>query len=78
VDFVDRDLAAGVHYRAGLGEVDRRVKRVRLDDRVATCPLGAIDISASPMLHVWIVNNPTGGPFAVDIDPGVVKAIDRA
>ena len=43
----------------------------------ATCPLGSIDISASPMLHVWIVDNP-GGPFAVDIDDKVVKAIDRA
>ena len=43
----------------------------------ATCPLGAIDISASPMLHVWIVDNPKGGPFAVDIDPQVVKSIDR-
>jgi hypothetical protein len=41
------------------------------------CPLGAIDISASPMLHVWIVANPQG-PFAVDIDPKVVAAIDRA
>jgi hypothetical protein len=43
----------------------------------ATCPLGAIDISASPMLHVWIVDNP-GGPFAVDIDDSVVKKIDRS
>ena len=43
----------------------------------ATCPLGAIDISASPMLHVWIVDNPKGGPFAVDIDSEVVKSIDR-
>jgi hypothetical protein len=42
----------------------------------STCPLGAIDISAPPMLHVWIVDNPTG-PFAVDIDPGVVKRIDQ-
>ncbi len=42
----------------------------------ATCPLGAIDISAPPMLHVWIVDNPTG-PFAVDIDSKVVEAIDR-
>jgi hypothetical protein len=41
------------------------------------CPLGAIDISAPPMLHVWIVDNPRGGPFAVDIDPDVVKSIDR-
>jgi hypothetical protein len=44
----------------------------------ATCPLGAIDISAAPMLHVWIVGNPQGGRFAVDIDPAVVAAIDRS
>jgi hypothetical protein len=43
----------------------------------ATCPIGAIDISASPMLHVWVVDNPHGGPFAVDIDPTVVAALDR-
>jgi hypothetical protein len=43
----------------------------------ATCPLGGIDVSVPPMLHVWIVENP-GGPFAVDIDEGVVKSIDRA
>jgi hypothetical protein len=43
----------------------------------ATCPLGSINISASPMLHVWIVDNP-GGPFAVDIDDKVVKTIDRS
>jgi hypothetical protein len=43
-----------------------------------TCPIGAIDISVSPMLHVWIVDNPKGGPFAVDIDDSVVKEIDRA
>lgn len=40
----------------------------------ATCPLGSIDISASPMLHVWVVDNPTG-PFAVDIDPAAVAAV---
>ncbi|HET7339351.1 MAG TPA: hypothetical protein VFK22_07365 [Candidatus Dormibacteraeota bacterium] len=43
----------------------------------ATCPLGAIDITTPPMLHVWIVNNP-GGQFAIDIDPKVVKQIDQA
>jgi hypothetical protein len=43
----------------------------------STCPLGAIDFSAPAMLHVWIVPNPQGGPFAVDIDPHVVAAIDR-
>ena len=43
----------------------------------ATCPFGAIDITASPMLHVWIVDNP-GGRFAVDIDDKVVKRIDQS
>ena len=43
----------------------------------AVCPFGAIDLSAPPMLHVWIVDNPNG-PFAVDIDEGVVKEIDRS
>ena len=43
----------------------------------STCPIGAIDISAPAMLHVWIVDNPSG-PFAVDIDPRVVKQIDQA
>ena len=43
----------------------------------ATCPLGAIDITAPAMLHVWIVDNP-GGPFAVDIDEKVVKRIDQS
>ena len=42
----------------------------------ATCPLGAIDITTPPMLHVWIVPNP-GGRFAIDIDPKVVKQIDQ-
>lgn len=44
---------------------------------LATCPLGAIDISAPPMLHIWIVDNPKGGQFAVDIDDEVVKRIGR-
>lgn len=44
----------------------------------ATCPVGAVDVSVPPMLHVWIVANPRGGPFAVDIDDQVVKAIDNA
>jgi len=30
------------------------------------------------MLHVWIVDNPHGGPFAVDIDSSVVAAMDRS
>jgi hypothetical protein len=44
---------------------------------MSVCPLGAIDISAPAMLHVWTVDNPAG-PFAVDIDPKVVKRIDQA
>jgi hypothetical protein len=43
----------------------------------ATCPLGAIDVSVPPMLHVWIVDNPQG-PFAVDIDEKLVRKIDQA
>ncbi len=43
----------------------------------ATCPVGSIDISVPPMLHVWIVDNP-GGRFAVDVDPKVVRQIDQA
>ncbi|HSS60214.1 MAG TPA: hypothetical protein VLK30_02015 [Candidatus Limnocylindrales bacterium] len=43
----------------------------------ATCPIGSIDLSVAPMLHVWIVDNP-GGPFAVDIDAQVVKKIDQS
>lgn len=44
----------------------------------ATCPVGAFDLSAPAMLHVWIVGNPQGGRFAVDIDSQVVEAIDRS
>lgn len=40
----------------------------------AVCPVGAIDLSVPPMLHVWIVDNP-GGQFAVDIDPAAVAAV---
>jgi hypothetical protein len=43
----------------------------------ATCPLGSIDISVSPMLHVWFYKT-SGGPFAVDIDSSVVAAVDRS
>ena len=42
----------------------------------ATCPVGSIDLSVPPMLHVWIVNNPSGR-FAVDIDDKLVKKIDQ-
>ena len=42
----------------------------------ATCPLGAIDITAPAMLHVWIVDNPAG-PFALDFDEKLVRKIDQ-
>jgi len=48
-----------------------------LESPFAGCPLGSVSISVPPMLHVWIVSNP-GGPFAIDLDPRVVKAIERA
>ncbi len=44
----------------------------------ANCPLGAIAVSAPPMLHVWIVDNPRGGRFSPDIDPAVEIAIHRS
>jgi hypothetical protein len=40
----------------------------------AICPIGSIDLSVQPMLHVWVVDNP-GGQFAIDIDPKVVAAV---
>jgi hypothetical protein len=43
----------------------------------AICPLGSIDLSVSPMLHVWFYKT-SGGPFAVDIDSSVVAAVDRS
>jgi hypothetical protein len=42
----------------------------------ATCPLGSVDISVLPMLHVWFYKT-SGGPFAVDIDSSVVAAVDK-
>jgi hypothetical protein len=44
---------------------------------LGVCPLGSIDVSVPPMLHVWVVDNPQGR-FAIDIDPSVVKQIDRS
>ena len=41
-----------------------------------TCPVGAFDITAPAMLHVWIVDNPAG-PFAVDFDEQLVRKIDQ-
>jgi len=48
-----------------------------LESPYAGCPLGSVSVSVPPMLHVWIVPNP-GGPFAIDLDPRVIRAIQRA
>jgi hypothetical protein len=41
----------------------------------ASCPLGAVAVSVPAMLHVWIVDNPAGGPFAIDLDPRTIRAL---
>jgi hypothetical protein len=43
----------------------------------AGCPVGAVGMSFPAMLHVWIVENPAGGPFAIDLDPKTIRAIQR-
>jgi hypothetical protein len=42
------------------------------------CPLGAVGMSFPAMLHVWIVDNPAGGPFGIDLDPKTIRALQRA
>jgi len=42
-----------------------------------TCPLGSISITTPPMLHVWIVDNPAGGPFSADLDLGVKRQLEQ-
>ncbi|HKF76258.1 MAG TPA: hypothetical protein VKF59_08960 [Candidatus Dormibacteraeota bacterium] len=44
----------------------------------ASCPLGAVGMSFPAMLHVWIVGNPAGGRFAIDLDPRTVRALERS
>lgn len=48
-----------------------------LETPFSTCPLGAVSVSAPAMLHVWTVDNPRGGPFAIDLDPQVVDRLAR-
>jgi hypothetical protein len=43
-----------------------------------SCPVGAIIVTAPPMLHVWIVDNAKGGPFAADLDPKVQRLLERS
>jgi len=42
-----------------------------------TCPVGAINITTAPMLHVWIIENPNG-PFSADLDPKVAARLARS
>jgi hypothetical protein len=51
--------------------------QVSLATPYATCPLGAVIVTLPAMLHVWTVNNPAGGPFAIDLDPNTVRAMER-
>jgi hypothetical protein len=44
----------------------------------SSCPFGMVDVSAPAMLHVWIVGNPRGGPFAIDLDPEVEARLARS
>jgi hypothetical protein len=50
--------------------------QVALESPLAACPLGSVSVTFPPMLHVWIVPNP-GGPFAVDLDRSVIRAIEN-
>jgi hypothetical protein len=43
-----------------------------------TCPVGSTGITAPPMLHVWIIDNGTEGPFAADLDKTVQKELQRS
>ncbi len=43
-----------------------------------SCPVGAIIVTTAPMLHVWIVDNGKGGPFAADLDPKVQRLLERS
>jgi hypothetical protein len=43
-----------------------------------SCPVGAIIATTPPMLHVWIIDNGKGGPFAADMDPKVQRLLERS
>lgn len=44
----------------------------------AGCPLGAVGMSFPAMLHVWVVDNPAGGPFGIDLDKRTIRALQQA
>ena len=39
------------------------------------CPVGAINVTAPPMLHVWFVDNPKGA-FSADFDPRLQRTLE--
>jgi len=40
-----------------------------------TCPVGSGSITTPPMLHVWIIDNGTSGPFAAELDKAVRREL---
>jgi hypothetical protein len=40
------------------------------------CPIGTFSVITPAMLHVWIVDNPKGGPFAADLDENVQRQLE--
>jgi hypothetical protein len=40
-----------------------------------TCPVGSTSVTTPPMLHVWIIDNGTNGPFAADLDQAVQRQL---
>jgi hypothetical protein len=47
-----------------------------LETPFRSCPLGTFSVLVPPMLHVWIIDNPKGGPFAADLDKGVQRQLE--
>jgi hypothetical protein len=41
-----------------------------LETPFRSCPLGTFSVLVQPMLHVWVIDHPKGGPFAADLDEG--------
>lgn len=47
-----------------------------LETPFRSCPLGSFSVRVPPMLHVWIIDNPNGGPFAADLDEKVRRQLE--
>jgi hypothetical protein len=50
---------------------------ITLASPYGSCPFGAIGMSFPAMLHVWIVDNPSG-PFAIDLDKRTVRSLQQS